>query len=395
MFDRLNPVWLFLGGLVLRYGGELLTLLGKFGLQKLTSTLTIAETNPIYNAICWDLERSGKVKEFSELIYAIAPLVPTAIESPALKTKLQPRNGWVGIGVDGAYIIIYRHDFKVTDVQTTQLLSLVTLRLWQKQMFGWLEKLERSYDREAPLTVRLYGASSSLVRLQAKRRKETLSLDPSVETELFADLDRFLTSRNLYVQRGIPWRRGYLFYGVPGTGKTSLVQAIASHYNRQLVCLTLTDMDDSALLRAWSEISGNCVVALEDVDSVFEGRTALGKLSFSALLNTLDGAGAVEGSIVILTTNHPERLDPALIRPGRCDRQFELGYLTAASCARMFDRFFDHPTLADRVAAKLGDYQITPAAWQNYLQQQDSAEAAVANCDFDRLPDRAMIKESI
>jgi mitochondrial chaperone BCS1 len=67
MFDRLDPIWLFIGGGALRYGGDLLKLLGQFGIQKLTSTLTIAETNPIYSAICWELDRSGKVKDFNEL----------------------------------------------------------------------------------------------------------------------------------------------------------------------------------------------------------------------------------------------------------------------------------------------------------------------------------------
>jgi mitochondrial chaperone BCS1 len=385
MFDRLDPIWLFLGGGALRYGGDLLKLLGQFGVQRLTSTLTIAETNPIYNAICWELDRSGKVKDFNELIYSIAPLVPVAVESPTLKTKLQPRSGWVGIFHQGAYIIIYRHDFKVTDVQTTQMLSLLTIRPWQGQMFNWLQELELAYSQDAPLTVRLYGASSAIVRTQTKRRRETLALDESIERELFADLERFLAARDLYNQRGIPWRRGYLFYGPPGTGKTSLVQAIASQFDRQLVSLTLTDMDDSDLLRAWSEISAHCVIALEDVDSVFEGRKSLGKLSFSALLNSLDGAGAVEGSIAILTTNHRERLDPALIRPGRCDREFELGYLTAASCARMFDRFFADPILAQEVADRLGDWQVSPATWQSYLQRQIAAKTAASNCDFQQL----------
>jgi mitochondrial chaperone BCS1 len=385
MFDQLHPIWLFLGGIVLRYGGDLLKSLGQIGVQRLTSTLTIAETNPVYSAICWELERTGKVRDFNELIYTIAPLIPTAIEAPALQTKLQPRSGWVGVGYNNAYFIIYRHDFKVTDVQTTQLLSLLTLRPWQKQMFYWLHDLEKSYSQKAPLTIRLYGANSAIVRTQTKRQRDTLALDLSVENELFTDLDRFLANRDLYTQRGIPWRRGYLFYGPPGTGKTSLVQVIASHYDRQLVSLTLTDMDDSALLRAWSEISANCVIALEDVDSVFEGRKSLGKLSFSALLNSLDGVGAVEGSIAILTTNHRDRLDPALIRPGRCDREFELGYLTPASCARMFDRFFADPELAQQVAAQLGSYQVAPAVWQSYLQRQDQAELAAANCDFAKL----------
>ncbi len=214
-----------------------------------------------------------------------------------------------------------------------------------------------------------------------------------MEGELFADIDRFLTNCELYDQRGIPWRRGYLFYGPPGTGKTSLVQAfaersgteIASQLDRQLVSLTLTDMDDSDLLRAWSEISANCVIALEDVDSVFEGRKSLGKLSFSALLNSLDGAGAVEGSISILTTNHRERLDPALIRPGRCDREFELGYLTAVSCEQMFQRFFADPVLARAVADRLGDLQVSPAALQSYLQRQENAQIAAAECDLRKL----------
>jgi mitochondrial chaperone BCS1 len=385
MFDRLDPIWVFLGGIILRYGGDLLKSLGQFGIQRLTSTLTIAETNPVYSAMCWELDRTGKVRDFNELIYLIAPLIPTATEAPALQTKLQPRNGWVGVGYHGAYFIIYRHDFKVTDVQTTQMLSLLTLRPWQTQMFDWLNDLEKSYSQQAPLTIRLYGANSAIVRTQTKRQRDTLALDPAIENDLFSDLDRFLANRDLYSQRGIPWRRGYLFYGPPGTGKTSLVQAIASHYDRQLVSLTLTDMDDSSLLRAWSEISANCVIALEDVDSVFEGRKSLGKLSFSALLNSLDGVGAVEGSITILTTNHHDRLDPALIRPGRCDREFELGYLTPASCARMFDRFFADPELAQQIAAKLGDQKVAPAVWQSYLQRYDQAALAAADCDFAQL----------
>ncbi len=382
MFSSLDPIWLFLGGLVIRYGGDLLNIIMKFGLQRLACQITIAETNPIYSAVCWELERTGKVYDFSELIYTSTPLVPPAVEAPTLKTRLQPRSGWIGIGYKGAYIGIHRHDFKVTDLQNTQLLTLATLRWWQPQMLAWLNQLETNYNLEAPLIVRLIGGTISIVRTQTKRRRETLAIDAHTETELFKDLDRFLQSRDLYRQRGIPWRRGYLLYGPPGTGKSSLIQAIASFYDRQLVSLSLTDMDDSALLRAWSEITANSIVALEDIDSVFSGRKPLGELSFSALLNTLDGAGAVEGSITILTTNHREQLDPALIRPGRCDREFQLGYLTAESCAKMFGCFFPDHKLAAVVSQQLGDYQVSPAAWQNYLQCQDNGAEAVANCDF-------------
>ncbi len=385
MFDSLNPIWLFLGGVALRYGGDLLKMAIQFGLQRLACQVTIAETNPIYSAVCWELERTGKVYDFSELIYTATPLVPPAIESPTLKTRLQPRAGWIGIGYKGAYLAIRRHDFKVTDLQNTQLITLVTLRSWQPQMLAWLSTIEANYHLEAPLTVRLIGGTISIARTQTKRRRETLAIDTQIERELFGDLDRFLKSRDIYRQRGIPWRRGYLLYGPPGTGKSSLIQAIASHYDRQLVSLSLTDMDDSALLRAWSEITATSTIALEDIDSVFEGRRPLGELSFSALLNTLDGAGAVEGSIVILTTNHRELLDPALIRPGRCDREFELGYLTVESCAKMFECFFPDSNLATIVSHQLGRYLVAPAAWQNYLQGQDDARQAVDNCNFAKL----------
>jgi mitochondrial chaperone BCS1 len=385
MFDTLNPIWLFLGGVVLRYGGDLLKIALQFGLQRLACQVTIAETNPIYSAICWELERTGKVYDFSELIYSSTPLVPPAIESPTLQTRLQPRSGWIGISYKGAYLAVHRHDYKVTELQNTQLITLVTLRSWQPQMLAWLSALEANYNLEAPLTVRLIGGTISIVRTQTKRRRETLAIDAATERELFDDLDRFLKSRDLYRQRGIPWRRGYLLYGPPGTGKSSLIQAIASYYGRQLVSLSLTDMDDSALLRAWSEITATSVIALEDIDSVFEGRRPLGELSFSALLNTLDGAGAVEGSISILTTNHRERLDPALIRPGRCDREFELGYLSAASCAKMFECFFPNSELTGVVGHKLGNYLVAPAAWQNYLQGQDDPDLAVARLDFAKL----------
>jgi mitochondrial chaperone BCS1 len=385
MFNSLDPIWLFLGGIVLRYGGDLLKIAIQFGLQRLTCQVTIADTNPIYSAVCWELERTGKVYEFSELIYTSTPLVPPAIESPTLKTRLQPQSGWIGLGYQGAYLALHRHDLKVTDLQNTQLITLITLRSWQPQMLAWLSKLEQNYHLEAPLTVRLIGGTISIVRTQTKRRRETLALDARTEHEIFSDLDRFLKSRDSYRQRGIPWRRGYLLYGPPGTGKSSLIQSIASHFDRQLVSLSLTDMDDSALLRAWSEITATSVIALEDIDSVFDGRRPLGELSFSALLNTLDGAGAVEGSIAILTTNHREGLDPALIRPGRCDREFKLGYLTAESCAKMFVCFFGDVELAEVVSQQLGSYLVAPAAWQNYLQCQDDAHQAAANCNFAQL----------
>src|SRR5690606_38276676 len=88
-----------------------------------------------------------------------------------------------------------------------------------------------------------------------------------------------------------------------------------------------------------------CVVVIEDVDRAFHARErtedANKNLTFSGLLNAIDGISAKEGRILVLTTNHPEVLDPALVRPGRVDRKFEVGYCRPTEAAALYARFFD------------------------------------------------------
>ena len=133
----------------------------------------------------------------------------------------------------------------------------------------------------------------------------------------------FLSNQNFYIERGVPWRLGILLHGPPGNGKTSLVNALAYELNLALGILNLTvdQISDNTLL----ELLGNCngmIVVIEDVDSLFNKRSKdeAGKsISFSGLLNAIDGIAAGGGRIIIMTTNHIEKLDSALIRGGRID----------------------------------------------------------------------------
>ena len=152
------------------------------------------------------------------------------------------------------------------------------------------------------------------------------------------------------MSKGVPYTRGYLLYGPPGTGKTSFVQAIAGALKLNLCYLNLSsgDIDDDQLNRLLSEAPERSIILLEDVDAMFLQRDQVQhqKISFSGFLNALDGVRSQEGQILFMTTNHKERLDPALLRPGRADVLVKLNYASENQMIQLFTRFF--PNLADK-----------------------------------------------
>lgn len=147
------------------------------------------------------------------------------------------------------------------------------------------------------------------------------------EKELvLADIENYISNKVWYVERGIPYKRGYLFYGAAGNGKTALCLALASHFQKDIYFLSLNDIHgDEAIREAFMNMKTNSILVLEDIDAAFgDKRKAKASTSFSALLNCLDGAFYKEGIITIMTTNHKDKLDSALIRAGRIDTKIEV-----------------------------------------------------------------------
>jgi energy-coupling factor transporter ATP-binding protein EcfA2 len=178
------------------------------------------------------------------------------------------------------------------------------------------------------------------------RLLQSVICDDGIAQTAYSDMKDFLEAATWYADRGIPYRRGYLLYGEPGTGKSSLVMALAGTlkmpvYQVSLTEQTLTDSTFTLLLNA---IEPNSVVLLEDVDAAFCDRTSRegSSLSFSGILNAIDGVAASEARILFMTTNHIEKLDPALIRPGRIDVKFEMTLATQPMIAQMFRHFYSH-----------------------------------------------------
>jgi chaperone BCS1 len=219
------------------------------------------------------------------------------------------------------------------------------------------------------------------------RPPDSVILRARLMEDLIADAQRFLSSREWYVQRGIPYRRGYLLHGPPGTGKSSAVVAIATALGMDIAVLNLNSLtlDDNELADRLAEAPANAIVLIEDIDCAFVARKAgedkANKLTFSGLLNAIDGVAAGEGRLLFATTNHPDRLDPALIRPGRIDRQVEIGLADRDQIRRLFVRFYPQAdaAIAARFADSLPERRLSMSAVQSYLiEHADSAEAACA-----------------
>ncbi|KAK7932562.1 Mitochondrial chaperone BCS1 [Apiospora marii] len=182
-----------------------------------------------------------------------------------------------------------------------------------------------------------------------KRPLDSVVLAEGLKESIVGDVKDFLNRRQWYVDRGIPYRRGYLLHGPPGTGKSSFIQALAGEldYNVAMLNLSAFGLTDDKLALLLSKLPQRTILLLEDVDTAFVNRTKRGAdgysgptVTYSGLLNALDGISAGEDRIAFLTTNHVELLDPALYRPGRVDMISRIGEATSYQAAELWTKFY-------------------------------------------------------
>ncbi|GAP83079.1 putative BCS1-mitochondrial protein of the AAA family of ATPase [Rosellinia necatrix] len=212
-------------------------------------------------------------------------------------------------------------------------------------------------DRQTEFFVIIYARDRFGMTWRPKARKpirrvDTVHFDDGLKQALLTDVRKYLDpgTRRLYQSRSMPYRRGYLFFGPPGTGKSSLSTALAGEFGLDLYEVKIPCVgSDEDLEQMFQEIPPQCIVLLEDVDAIWTNRDAekddgqavtRSNCTLSGLLNVLDGVGSAEGRIVIMTTNKPEHLDSALVRPGRVDMKVMLGNISRQSAEQMFVRMF-------------------------------------------------------
>lgn len=229
-----------------------------------------------------------------------------------------------------------------------------------------------------------------------KRPLHSVVLDKSVSERIVSDIKEFISNPKWYMDRGIPYRRGYLLYGPPGCGKSSYINALAGELDYSICVLNLSErgLSDDRLNHLLTMAPEQSIILLEDIDAAFVSRDltsknpvayqGMSRLTLSGLLNALDGVASAEARIIFMTTNYVERLDPALIRPGRVDAKEKIGYATEYQLEQMFLRFYpDQSVERGRVfsqgALTVTD-QISLAQVQGlFLQYKSDAQAVIDN----------------
>ncbi len=255
---------------------------------------------------------------------------------------------------------------------------------------GWIAegaRIAALRDRRGPTLYILRDGYWDEAGEVPRRSIDSVVVEDDRAEQVLADMRWFYGSSDWYGARGVPWRRGYLFHGPPGTGKSSLIRALASELQLDIATLDIgrASLTDDALREAMMSAPERCLIAIEDVDAVFVHRDAgdtRGGVSFSGLLNAIDGVGAQEGRALVMTTNHVAQLDPALIRPGRADLHVELGLIGAPSAGRLFERFFPgEAALALRFERGIGATRLSPASIQGWLLAHRNEPAVAARAE--------------
>ncbi|KAF0914467.1 hypothetical protein E2562_028950 [Oryza meyeriana var. granulata] len=237
------------------------------------------------------------------------------------------------------------------------------------------------------------GRVWSHVKLEHPSTFATLAMDPSRKQEILDDLDMFRDGKDYYAKVGKPWKRGYLLFGPPGTGKSTMIAAMANFLDYDVYDLELTAVkSNTELRRLFIETTGKSIIVIEDIDcsidltgkrkkkkkkvKVSDKKKMMmppwardedeeKKVTLSGLLNFIDGLWSAHGGerIIIFTTNHKEKLDPALIRRGRMDMHIEMSYCCFEAFKVLAKNYLgvEEHGLFGEIRRLLGEVEMTPA----------------------------------
>jgi DNA polymerase III delta prime subunit len=217
-------------------------------------------------------------------------------------------------------------------------------------VFGWLEEV-RDNHYTTDTKPKLYVASSWDEWMEYGRVPDrdfnTVFLKDGQAEKFIDDLTAFFEDEEHYKELGLPYHRGYMLHGPAGTGKTSLIIALASYFDKNICFMSSANLKtEKSINELFSYVPKNSILVIEDVDTSFavqsrqlNDETETERVSISAMLNSMDGLTTPHGLVLFMTTNEIQVIDKAILRPGRIDLSEEIGYMDGSQLNRMVSSF--------------------------------------------------------
>ncbi|CAN1758258.1 AAA-ATPase At5g17760 [Linum perenne] len=229
------------------------------------------------------------------------------------------------------------------------------------------------------------------VKMEHPASFETLAMEPALKDAIIRDLDQFRNRREFYRQVGRAWKRGYLLHGPPGTGKSTMVAAMANYLKFDVYDLQLTSIKTDADLRRILMATGDkSILVIEDIDCSCDlpdrNKVKLKsqpQITLSGLLNFIDGLWSSCGDerIIVFTTNHKEKLDPALLRPGRMDMHIHMSYCSNEGFKQLARNYLgrngENHRLCGEIRELIEEVKVSPAEVAEELMKSSVADVAM------------------
>ncbi len=224
---------------------------------------------------------------------------------------------------------------------------------------------------------------------QNKRDIDTVFLNKDLKNNVIKDIEKFINSEEDYIKFGQSYKRNYLFYGPPGSGKTSFIYALASKFDFKIFIINITpDLTNDVFINLIQNIESkkqSSILILEDIDSLFKERKSTNEhwITFSGILNIFDGIFCKEKLLIFLTTNHKELLEPALLRPGRIDYIVEFDMAKKEQIEQMYNYFFNDKKIFEQFWKVVRHYSnLTTAYFQKFFFEFRKSENIMEHIDY-------------
>jgi len=277
-------------------------------------------------------------------------------------------NGKLAVGVGVHYIWFYgrliriNHSMKETEyAETLNKLTITKLGRSKKLIQRLIDAITAEVVANTGSRVFVYTRSWYPTSVLQPRNLDSVILEHNTLQQLITQITKFNSEehKEWCIKRGIPYRLGIMLYGPPGTGKTSLIRALSTYFDRNLYMLSFEALVDLQNALTDSDLSQDGIFVIEDIDHQLNRKNTRRKskrdddesisintsINMSDFLNAVDGVTASVGRILIITTNSPDELPEALLRPGRIDIQVKLDYFDDEMLGRftrlMYDEDFD------------------------------------------------------